>query len=468
VDGISKQTNDEVSMLKRKTVAALIAVAVAQVFNPVHAADNAEIQQIRSELEKLKQTDEARIQELEKRLEQAEAAAQQAQDSARQAAAAAAPPQKMSAFNPAVSLILSGIYSHLSQDPATYRISGFPLPADAEIGPGQRGFSLAESELGIYANVDPYFYGGLNFAIHPDDTASVEEGFIQTTALSYGFTLKAGRFFSGIGYLNEQHAHVWDFVDAPLAYQAFLGGQLGDDGVQLRWLAPVDTYVELGAELGRGRNYPGSDRDVNGAGATTVFGHVGGDIGVSNSWRAGLSMLATSPRDQEVIATDATGAEVTDAFSGDTRLWIADFVWKYAPNGNPYYTNFKLQGEYLRRRQDGGLVYDTTGVASPGSFTATQSGWYLQAVYQFHPYWRVGVRTEKLDYGSVDFGANSANLARPGYDPTKNSIMVDYNLSEFSRIRLQYARDKAHEDQTDNQLFVQYQMSLGAHGAHIF
>jgi len=455
-------------MLKRTSLAALIAATIAPAFVPAQAADTPEIQQIRSEIQTLKQTDEARIQALEKRLEQAEAAAQQAQASAQQAATAAAPKQSANAFNPAISLILSGIYSHLSQDPADYRLSGFPLPAATEIGPGQRGFSLAESELGIYANADPYFYGGLNFAIHPDDTASVEEGFIQTTTLSYGFTLKAGRFFSGIGYLNEQHAHTWDFVDAPLAYQAFLGGQLGDDGVQLRWLAPLDTFLELGAELGRGRNYPGSDRDVNGAGATTVFGHMGGDVGVSNSWRAGLSMLATSPRDQPLSDTNVSGTAVTNAFSGDTRLWIADFVWKYAPNGNPYYTNFKLQGEYLRRRQDGGLVYDTTGAASPGSFTATQSGWYLQAIYQFHPYWRVGVRTDKLDYGSVDFGANSASLARPGYDPTRNSVMVDYNLSEFSRIRLQYARDKARADQTDNQVFVQYQMSLGAHGAHIF
>lgn len=455
-------------MLKRNALAALIAAVVSQAFMPAQAADNAEIRQLRDEIQQLKQTDDARLQELEKRLEQAEAAAQQAQDSANQAASAAAPKQSVNAFNPAVSLILSGIYSHLSQDPADYRLSGFPVPPATDIGPGQRGFSLAESELGIYANVDPYFYGGLNFAIHPDNTASVEEAFVQTTALSHGFTLKGGRFFSGIGYLNEQHAHTWDFVDAPLAYQAFLGGQLGDDGVQLRWLAPLDTFLELGAELGRGLNYPGSNRDVNGAGATTLFGHVGGDVGVSNSWRAGLSMLATSPRAQPLSATDTTGADVVNSFSGDTRLWIVDFVWKYAPSGNPYYTNFKLQGEYLRRRQDGNLLYDINTVASPGAFTATQSGWYLQAVYQFHPYWRVGVRTDKLDYGSVDFGANNVALAGPGYDPTRNSVMIDYNLSEFSRIRLQYARDKAREGFTDDQVFVQYQMSLGAHGAHIF
>ena len=440
--------------MKRNPLAALVAVVLAQAMTPAYAADDAELQKIRDEIKQLRQADDARIRELENRLQQAERAA--------------TPPQKSNAFNPAISLILSGTYAHLSQDPANYQITNFPVPSDVEVGPGFRGFSLGESELGFYANIDPYFYGGLNLALAPDNTASVEEAFIQTTALSNGFTLKAGRFFSGIGYLNEQHAHVWDFVDAPLAYQAFLGGQLGNDGVQLRWLAPLDTFLELGSELGRGQNYPGSNRDSNNAGMASLFVHVGGDLGVSHSWRTGLSVLTTAPIDQQVSAIDSAGNAVTNSFSGDLQLWIADFVWKYAPNGNAAQTNLKLQGEYLWRRQDGELTYDVGGAANPGSFTATQTGWYLQAVYQFHPYWRVGVRTERLDSGNVAYGSNGTNLASTGYDPTKNSIMLDYNLSEFSRIRVQYARDRANAGLADDEFFVQYQMSLGAHGAHNF
>ena len=234
-----------------------------------------------------KLNDQQRLRSLEERVEQLET-----KPTAPATAAGA------NSFNPAISLILSGLYTNLSQDPANYGITGFPVPSDTEIGPGQRGFSLAESELGIYANIDPYFYGGLNYAMHPDDTASVEEAFIQTIALSNGLSVKAGRFFSGIGYLNAQHAHVWDFVDAPLAYQAFLGTQFGDDAVQVKWLAPTELFLEFGAELGRGRPYPGSDRDKNGSGAGALFAHAGGDIGASHSWRAGLSVLETSPRNQ--------------------------------------------------------------------------------------------------------------------------------------------------------------------------
>jgi hypothetical protein len=257
-------------------------------------------------------------------------------------------------------------------------------------------------------------------------------------------------------------------VDAPLAYQALLGGQFGDDGLELRWLAPTDTFLELGAAIGRGAPFPGSDRDKNGIGAGALFAHLGGDVGDSNSWRAGLSWLSTSPRDRQWDSIDAAGNDVVNSFDGNTHLWIADAVWKWAPHGNPYYTNFKLQGEYLRRTENGSMVYDLAGTALASGYATTQSGWYLQGIYQFAPYWRVGLRTEQLDSGSMDFGLNDANLLRPDYRPSRQSLMVDYSPSEFSRIRLQFARDRSRQGQADDQVYLQYLMSLGAHGAHIF
>ena len=81
-------------------------------------------------------------------------------------------------------------------------------------------------------------------------------------------------------------------------------------------------------------------------------------------------------------------------------------------------------------------------------------------------YWRVGLRTEQLDHGTVDYSSNNTNLPRSNFNPSKNSVMVDYSPSEFSRIRVQFAQDKSRQGITDNQAFIQYQMSLGAHGAH--
>jgi hypothetical protein len=363
-------------------------------------------------------------------------------------------------------LILSGTYTHTSQDPASYRIAGFAQPDD--VGPGDRGFSLGESELGVYANIDPYFYGGLNLALHGDNTLSVEEAFIQTTSLSGGATVKAGRFFSGIGYLNERHAHVWDFVDAPLAYQALLGGQFAQDGVQLRWLAPTETFIELGGEIGNGRAFPGSDTARNGMGAGSLFAHVGGDVGYSNSWRAGVSYLRASPNGRAQSDLSASGDSSTNAFTGTSRLWIADFVWKWAPNGNATQRNLKVQAEYLHRSESGTLHYDLADVNSPGDYRARQSGWYAQAVYQFMPRWRTGLRYDQMNSGSVDYGANSALLAAAAGRPNRTSWMLEYAPSEFSRLRLQLTSDRARLGSADNQVFVNYQVSLGAHGAHSY
>ena len=83
-------------------------------------------------------------------------------------------------------------------------------------------------------------------------------------------------------------------------------------------------------------------------------------------------------------------------------------------------------------------------------------------------YWRAGLRYDRLDSGSADYAGNNANIVASGYNPDRISLMMDYSPSEFSRIRLQLARDKSRENATDNQFFVQYIMSLGAHGAHKF
>ena len=457
---------------------ALALVAPLGAFADTASSTAAEIQLLRSEIEAMRASYEARLKAMEQRLVAAEQSATTAvagtTDTASApptvaAAASAGPGGGANAFNPAMSLILAGGYTRTSQDPAGYHMTGLQLPATAGAGPGSRGFSLGESELGLAANIDPWLRGAANISLHPDNTVSVEEAFIQTTSLSNGMSLKAGRFFSGVGYLNSQHAHTWDFVDNPLAYQAFLGTQYGDDGVQLHWLAPTDQYLELGAELGRGRSFPGSDTGRNGAGMSALTLHTGGDVGDSHNWRAGVSLLTALATDQSMTTMDSSGGTVINsAFTGNTRVWVLDGVWKWAPNGNATRTNFKLQGEYLQSTRSGSLSYDPGNGSLSDAYRAEQSGWYLQGIYQFMPGWRVGLRTERLNPGTTDYAINPALLASSGFQPSKNSLMVDFNPSEFSRIRLQLTQDKSREGVTDSLVFLQYQMSLGAHGAHSY
>jgi hypothetical protein len=87
------------------------------------------------------------------------------------------------------------------------------------------------------------------------------------------------------------------------------------------------------------------------------------------------------------------------------------------------------------------------------------------------PQWRVGYRYDKLwsgdtHFNGADIGGVIASLE--DYDPSRHSLMLDWSPSEFSRVRLQYTKDKSMDGQDENQWFVQYIHSLGAHGAHKF
>ncbi len=363
------------------------------------------------------------------------------------------------AFNPQISLILTGTYARLAEDPDAYALPGFVL-AD-ETGPGTEGLSLGESELVMSANVDNQYYGYLTAALTPEDELEVEEAYIQTIGLPAGLTVRAGRFLSGIGYLNEQHPHAWDFVDTALPYRAMLGNQYGDDGVQVRWLAPTDLFIELGAEALRGEAFPAGGAAVSGTGTRSVFAHAGGDIGVSHSWRAGVSRLYAKADERE------TGEDPEiDVFTGDSTLNIADFVWKWAPAGNATVNNFKLQAEYFWRDERGEYALASlNGV--PVKYDAGQTGWYTQAVYQFMPRWRVGLRHDELKADAVPATLVGTVLDAGDHTPRRDSVMIDFSNSEFSRLRVQYNRDRS-SPATDNQTFIQYIMSLGAHGAHKF
>jgi len=276
----------------------------------------------------------------------------------------------------------------------------------------EEGFALGETELIMSANVDDKFTAYLTAALALEDGEAeleIEEAWVETTALPAGLSARFGRMFSGIGYLNSKHSHTWDFTDQPLPYQAYLDGRYVDNGVRLSWLAPTNLYLEVAGELMQGEG------DPSGIGAQTLFANVGGDVGTDHSWLAGVSRLEQD-----------AGQELT----------TAHFVWKWAPDGNWKHKNLVFQAEYFENRD-----------------LMTDDGWYAQAVFQPIPRWRFGARMDALQVG--------------GDDPKRQSVMVDWSNSEFSRLRLQLTNDQTGpEDMTEWSL--QYIHSIGAHGAHTF
>lgn len=353
------------------------------------------------------------------------------------------------AFNPAISIILNGSYSHHSLDSDSYARAGFPVVGEG--GPGPNGFSLGESELALSASIDDKFYGQVTLAIGSDDGADevgIEEAFIDTTSLPGGLSVRAGRFFSNLGYLNSHHTHTDNFFDRPLAYQAFLGGQYDDDGVQLRWLAPTSMFVEVGGEVFRGQSFPSAGSQNGGLGTRTLFAHTGGNVGTNNEWLAGVSTLRTK----------AAGAE--DGFSGDVRLYVADGTWKWAPQGNFKDGGITLRGEYMLDNRDG-IYIDPTDPLNSALWSGQRRGGYLESVYRLNRTWDVGYRYDRL------WSDSDLPLAT-GFDPYRHSAELTWRNSEFSLFRLQVGRDRPNASDSDNVLTLQYQTSLGAHGAHKF
>ncbi|MCP3850686.1 MAG: carbohydrate porin [Gammaproteobacteria bacterium] len=460
----------------RKTFLVAATIAAMSSINPAWA--ESDIEALKKQVEALKQDYEQRINALENRLKQSEEKAQLAQQKVEQVAdkvekVKGTSRKEQRNFNPAISLILDGQYADFDNDSSNYELPGFSLGNEA--GLGEDGFSIGHTELAISANVDDKFYGKATLAIHDHEgetETDLEEAYIQTLGLGNGLTLKAGRFYSAIGYLNEQHEHTWDFADAPLIYRGLFGDQLRDDGLQITYIAPTDTFMQIGTELFRGDRFPGGG-DHDGVGAWTVFANIGGDIGIEHSWQLGLNHWRENNVDGRTSSGHSHGGEATEtpSFSGDSKISSLDLVYKWAPNGNPTSRNFKLQFEYFDRREDGSITMLNSGPPEEiSSYDGQQDGWYTQAVYQFKPHWRTGIRYDRLssnNRGSDEDVLAEAGLDDEGHTPERYSAMLEWLPSEYSRIRLQFNRDDSYED-SDNQIFLQYTLSLGSHGAHQF
>jgi len=448
-----------------KTISAiLVLILLAALFPAAHADDlGSEVAELRQLLSQLQQDYESRVSDLEARLARAEQLASGAKREASEAFDIAEQTSidqtsggaAANTFNPSVGTTLSARYANI--DGSWEDIPGFVTAG--EIGSGKTGFTLGEVEFNVKASVDDRYFGNVTFAIHDDGgetEVELEEAWLQTTGLPAGIALTGGRFFSAAGYLNGFHRHADDFSDRPLPYQAFYGGQYLVDGIQARWIAPTSLLFEFGAELNWGGGFPASANDETTPGAHTLFAKLGGDVGAGNSWQLGVSWVS-------VDAIERGGAhhgeaEAVSTFTGDSDLAAMDLVWKWAPNGNSGQRSFKMQGEYFRRSESGdfdGLEYD-----------GDQTGWYLQGVWQFKPRWRLGLRHDAVDAdnGSLLVGTE---LEDPGRNSSRDSLMLDWSPSAYSRLRLQYTNDEVLAE-SDQQWMLQYIMSIGAHGAHAF
>ena len=477
--------------MNRLSVAAFAALVSLFFTASALAASDAEMSSLREEIKSMKAEYENRISQMESRLREMEKRKSAkkrlpAKDGSRGFAGRAV---SSNDFNPAVGVVFGGSFSKFSSDDGG--IPGFPLGHEGERG--NEGISIGETEVNLTANVDDKFRGSMTTALADHGGAveiELEEAYVETLpglGLPAGASIKAGRAFWTLGYLNEHHTHADDFADRPLPYRAFLDNAFNDDGAQVSYVLPTGFYVEVGGGVFRGDDFPfggASGEDIN---TFSGFARVGGDIGRNSSFRIGGYILdgkasARSVGDGHGHGEDEHGHEEDEehegedeheeheeemvgnlelfsegAFTGDSRLYIADMRYTWAPTGNPRHQELILQGEYFRRVEKGTYVLEEGDEVTTRTLDGSAHGWYAQGVYKFTRSLRAGVRYSRL---------HSPGDAGTGQDPYAIALMTDWTNSEFSRWRLQYNRESFEKNRTDNQFILQYVMSIGAHGAH--
>ena len=385
-------------------------------------------------------------------------------------------------FNPEISLVLDGRYTDIESSELV--LPGFQLGGHA--GLPNNGFETGHNEISISSTVDDKFFGLLSVALMQHDGSTeveLEEAYFETLQLGHGFNIKGGQFLSGFGYLNSVHLHAHDFADRPLAYDALVGGHLIDTGLQVNWVAPSDMYFSIGSELTTGTAYPGGENE-DGQNGFALYAKTGGDMNTSSSWQLGASYYYADFNVREAGGHHHHGGhghseEVdNELVEGEAELIGIDFVYKWAPNGNSKDTNLKLQAEYIVKQEDGIAEFTESASSAEADYDGEQKGFYIQGIYQFKPSWRVGLRYDRLSAENtvsnfegtgldLETFLDESGIGTRGNDPSKNSIMVDYSPSHFSRLRLQFSQLDNGLDTIDY-LMLQYIMSIGSHSAHSF
>lgn len=337
------------------------------------------------------------------------------------------------------------------------------------------GFNLNYAELVLSSNVDPFL--SLDAVFHfAEEGVDIEEAYFTTTALGHGLRVRGGKFLSSFGRHNNQHHHIWDFSDAPLIYQGFLGGALNEKGLQVQYTPELSEYVMIGAEVLQGENEStfanktqilSNDYEVKGADAPSMFvayAKTSFDIG-ETAVMPGVSYVYGDTRSYHMH--DVTHEE---AFSGTSKLYNAELTVKHYFDS---YSFLSWQSEWMRKEQKGTLYVYEDAVFDAKDQRLVQEGLYTQLVYAHDQNWRVGTRYDTVYKNEI----RVVEAVLPSTPYQRYTAMLEYHFSEFSRLRLQYNYNDALYAETTvdtykredvQSLILSINLAIGAHAAHNF
>ena len=335
------------------------------------------------------------------------------------------------ALNPDISVIGDFI-----GDAGRNPFSGFP------------SMQMHETEVALQAIVDPYARADF-FISFGEEGVNLEEGYITLTALPHSFVAKIGKMRAAFGKVNTLHNHVLPWVDRPLMTDNLVGGEDGinDAGFSVQRILPAPKWLFLEAT---GQVFRGDSADVFLASSKndlSVVGHLRGYHDITDNTNIDLGLSYSRGHNDAV----PVGAFVSNLYGVDATL-----RWK--PLQRAIYHSFigRAEAVWSQRQQ---LPFERRAF-----------GWYTSADYQLGRRWFAGGR-----YDWSDHQRNSTH-------DSGGSLVLTFWPSEFVQIRGQYRNTRYGAFANlpgeppgpnvnpfrANELLMQVQFAIGAHGAHPF
>jgi hypothetical protein len=300
-------------------------------------------------------------------------------------------------------------------------------------------FEMHESEVAFQAILDPYARADF-FISFGEQGVNLEEGFLTFPAVPGGLLVKVGKMRAAFGKVNSLHNHILPWTDRPLVNKNLVGGEDGidDAGFSLARLIPnkfmfleatAQVFHGTSGELPNGVPLFQSSRRSD----LTYVGHLRGYQDITDNTNIDLGVSFSSGHNGSQLGNDRT------------TLYGSDATIRWRPLQRSIYHSFVGRTEFIWSRRD-----------QPNG-TQSALGYYLSGDYQFARRWFAGFRYDNSKH------ADDATLLDKG-----QSAILTYWPSEFSQIRGQYRRTQYATGPTANEFLMQFQFSIGAHGAHPF
>ena len=321
----------------------------------------------------------------------------------------------------------------------------FINPVLLDDGVSDNRLQVRGAEFMFYGPVDHLFDGLLNVAGHSESgkfSWEVHEAVLSSSKLIPRSRFRIGKFFLGIGRLNQFHQHDWPFVSTPSVQKNFFGAEgAGDTGYEYSILLPTSLYLDITFGVTNGYCFGHCHgENVNNRPQTPV--HYIHPTTFIESHGGGMQLGVTylGYKDRDGIGKEIKGFDLTyKKREGKTLVWLT-------------------QAEVFHRGTTGARAGETN----------SEGGAYLYNQLGFNPEVSAGLRLDGFsDFGKkFNTGDEQKNLEF-AVVPT-----LAYKPSEFSQFRLEYVHsvetNQGEEDSIDRRYLLNYIFFIGAHPAHEF